>query len=85
MRSVEAHEWAPGPIPRAFPPCLPHSLPAEAELILQKISIVAVIGHAGIAVVTGWMASQKGRSWVLPAVKGFLFGAMGLYEEQHTP
>lgn len=43
--------------------------PAETELALQKVSAIVLIGHLGTAMAAGWLARQKGRSPVLPAVK----------------
>ncbi|GBF97347.1 hypothetical protein Rsub_10994 [Raphidocelis subcapitata] len=56
----------------------------DTELALQKVSAIVLIGHLGTGAAAGWLASQKGRAPLLPAVKGFLFGALGLYEEQNS-
>jgi hypothetical protein len=56
----------------------------ETELVLQKLSLIVIVGHLGTAAWTGVLAARKGKSPVLPAVKGFLFGALGVYEEQHS-
>ncbi|KIZ07634.1 hypothetical protein MNEG_0304 [Monoraphidium neglectum] len=56
----------------------------DTELLLQKLSLVPLIGHVVTAVGAGVLASRKGKSPVVPAIKGYLFGALGLYEEQYS-
>lgn len=57
----------------------------ETELLLQKISLVPLVGHLGTAAAAGVLASRKGRRPWIPALKGYVFGALGLYEEQQSP
>jgi len=60
------------------------AITTDTELALQKISAVVMIGHLGTGAAAAVMANQKGKSALLPFVKGFLFGALGLYEEQYS-
>jgi len=69
------------------PPLTPtqrlHTAPldAETEEVLQKIVTFIAVAHTGTGAAAGWLAQQRGADWALPALKGFLFGALGLYEE----
>lgn len=58
------------------------SLPcADTELVLQKLVAIVAVGHTITGAAAGWLAQQEGRPWLVPALKGVAFGAMGLYEE----
>lgn len=51
------------------------------EVVLQKVTAFIGVAHLGTGAAAGWLAQRMGRPWAVPAVKGFLFGALGLYEQ----
>ena len=46
-----------------------HAVSADTELLLQKIVWVIVGGHLITAALAAKLASQRGSSWLMPAVK----------------
>ena len=57
----------------------------DTELALQKVAAFVCAAHLVTAAAAGAIAARGGRSPLLPALKGFLFGALGVYEERYHP
>eukprot|EP00877_Chromochloris_zofingiensis_P003540 jgi/Chrzof1/13187/Cz07g23110.t1 len=57
------------------------ALTKDTELLLQKVVLIIAAGHTLTGIAAGVVAHSRGVNWAVPAAKGFLFGALGLYEQ----
>ncbi|KAF8060019.1 hypothetical protein HT031_004957 [Scenedesmus sp. PABB004] len=53
----------------------------DTETLLQRLVLVIAVLHAGTGAAAGAVAARRGRGVAAAALRGFLFGTLGVYEQ----